>query len=88
MRSNTSLYVGVYIWIASLEILTEILRRILNYYSADSWYSWSKKILNQNPNQNALDTSLEGVVLEGSLRSKSELNPHKNPELLFVKFVW
>ena len=31
MRSNTSLYVGVYIWIASLEILTKILIKILNY---------------------------------------------------------
>ena len=30
MRSNTSLYVGVYIWIASLEILTKILIKILN----------------------------------------------------------
>ena len=33
MRSNTSLYIGVYIWIASLEILTKILRRIRNYPS-------------------------------------------------------
>ena len=31
------------------------------------------KILNQNPNQNALDASLKGGVFEGSLRSKSEL---------------
>ena len=30
MRSNTSLYVGVYIWIASLEIRTKILIKILN----------------------------------------------------------
>ena len=29
------------------------------------------KILNTNPNQNALDASLEGGVFEGSLRSKS-----------------
>ena len=29
MRSNTSLYVGVYIWIASLEIRTKILIKIL-----------------------------------------------------------
>ena len=28
MRSNTSLYVGVYIWIASLEIRTKILIKI------------------------------------------------------------
>ena len=27
MRSNTSLYIGVYIWIASLEILTKILKK-------------------------------------------------------------
>ena len=33
MRSNTSLYVGVYIWIASLDILTKILIKIPNYYS-------------------------------------------------------
>ena len=31
MRSITSLYGAVNIWIASLEILTKILRRILNY---------------------------------------------------------
>ena len=30
MRSITSLYVGVYIWIASLEIRTKILIKILN----------------------------------------------------------
>ena len=33
MRSNTSLYVGVYIWIASLEIRTKILIKIRNYPS-------------------------------------------------------
>ena len=31
MRSHTSLYVGVYRWIASLEILTKILIKIFNY---------------------------------------------------------
>ena len=31
------------------------------------------KILNTNPNQNALDASLEGGVFEGSLRSKFKL---------------
>ena len=36
MRSITSLYVGIYIWIASLEILTKILIKILNYYSCYS----------------------------------------------------
>ena len=36
MRSITSLYVGIYIWIASLEIRTKILIKILNYYSCYS----------------------------------------------------
>ena len=31
MRSHTSLYVGVYRWIASLEIRTKILIKIFNY---------------------------------------------------------
>ena len=38
-----------------LEIRIKILRKIRNYYSADSLDSCSKKILNQNPNQNALE---------------------------------
>ena len=40
MRSITSLYGAVNIWIASLEILTKILIKILNYYSLDSCDSW------------------------------------------------
>ena len=40
MRSNTSLYVGVYIWIASLEIRTKILRRIRNYPCSLEIFLW------------------------------------------------
>ena len=40
MRSNTSLYVRVYIWIASLEIRTKILIKILN-----NSYSTAKVLL-------------------------------------------
>ena len=40
MRSTTSLYVGVYIWIASLEIRTKILIKILN-----NSYSTAKVLL-------------------------------------------
>ena len=36
MRSITSLYGAVNIWIASFEILTKILIKIQNYYSLNS----------------------------------------------------